>query len=148
MIYVIAAEGDEQVVKIGLTTQKRGGTMHEAVLDRMRTLQTAHWRPLLCIAMTSGEYCDEQRLHTEFAMWRMRGEWFRNEGVVAAWVERNRLIEPLRLDMQPRVIDVPNAKRNAAPLLFRKASSRARGHSESADDWSILRSTRNHVIPH
>lgn len=76
-IYVIECDGH---VKIGITAG--------SVKKRMKVLSTAHHRELKLLATIEnvpGEL--ESRLHQRFAEYRVRGEWFKLEGELKAWIE-------------------------------------------------------------
>lgn len=62
-------------VKIGITTN----------LDsRMAQLQTPE--PMMVYALLDGWAAEERELHERFSEYRLRGEWFRRDGQLAAWI--------------------------------------------------------------
>lgn len=76
-IYFIQPEG-EPAVKIGQTGN---------VPARLSALQMAHHKPLAVIAIMPGGGKEEAALHARFATQRRRGEWFRLDDEIAAFLE-------------------------------------------------------------
>lgn len=68
-VYLIRA-GETGPVKIGTAC-----SIPDA-LNRIDSLQVAHWETLRLLRMWSGETSEEKQLHTRFADLRIRGEWF------------------------------------------------------------------------
>lgn len=96
-IYVIECEG---FVKIGL------GFMPEG---RLQQLQVGCPFKLHLVGTFAGTADDEKALHSRFARLRHRGEWFRREGEIEAWLNA-------RLKRQPPT-EIPtgdDADRSAA----------------------------------
>lgn len=74
-IYVVGFAG---FVKIGWTTNLKGRVSEiENGLPQALTLH--HSRP--------GTIKQERALHRRFAAYRTRGEWFKNKGELASWIE-------------------------------------------------------------
>jgi hypothetical protein len=86
MIYVIAEVGDASIVKLGFT-ESGSGANQKAALSRMSSMQVGNRRELVLIATCIGTMKEEQALHRRFRAQWVRGEWFRNEGPVADWVQ-------------------------------------------------------------
>lgn len=75
-VYVI---GFASYVKIGWSGHVAG---------RMKEIQSLVPDELVLFASIGGlSRFDEARLHERFATYRTRGEWFRREGELAAWIE-------------------------------------------------------------
>lgn len=89
-IYVI---GFANYIKIGWSTNIRG---------RLETLQLGVPEALKLYGIITGERRTEPRLHRRFADHRLRGEWFRYEGELRAWIDdlahQEIRPEPIRLD--------------------------------------------------
>lgn len=66
-------------VKIGLTAKIKG---------RLSALSTGHYENLNVLALISGGYSDEKKLHNRFTEYRLRGEWFKYEGRLKAFIEK------------------------------------------------------------
>lgn len=120
MIYVIAEAGDDTgPVKIGVTT---GPPSHDTVKERLSSIQCGNHRTLEVIAMARGEAELERLLHRRFRAHRLRGEWFRREGEVLAFVTENRCepaAPPLNVFMMPYPRPLPDAPASSwfAPLV-------------------------------
>lgn len=57
--------------------------------DRIKTLQIANPLPLRLLAVRpNGSKCRESHLHKRFAAYHVRGEWFRLEGRLLAYIKR------------------------------------------------------------
>ena len=65
-VYFIQA-GDDGSVKIGISADPE---------RRLELLQGAHYEELVLLAYRPGTLAMEKRLHSKFAAWRIRGEWF------------------------------------------------------------------------
>lgn len=74
-VYFIA---DGEFVKIGAAVDAR---------KRMADLQVANPRPLKLLFVLDGGYAEEDRLHVRFSDYHERGDWFRIEGALAAFIE-------------------------------------------------------------
>ena len=74
--FIQAASGGP--VKIGVTTDLGA---------RLSGLQTAHPEQLRVLHSTPGDATDEAYFHARFAHLRLRGEWFRHEGTLSAYLE-------------------------------------------------------------
>lgn len=70
--------GFAEFVKIGFTLSP--------IEYRLARLQTGCPAPLEIFALRTGLIADEAELHGQFARYRAHGEWFRNEGPVAAYI--------------------------------------------------------------
>jgi hypothetical protein len=75
----IYAVGFGPYVKIGFS----GGPIE----SRLAALQTGCPEPLIVYGRSRGTMWHEEKMHIKFAAYRLRGEWFRNEGEVAAWIK-------------------------------------------------------------
>lgn len=75
-VYLI---GFAHYVKIGWTAG--------AAWNRILGMQTGCPEKLIIYAELLGSEEDEEALHRKFASLRLQGEWFRNEGELAAWIE-------------------------------------------------------------
>lgn len=71
--------GFDDYVKIGFTTMP--------VEKRVERLQTGSPKPLRVLATQLGCTVRERGLHTRFADLRLHGEWFRNEGPLADYID-------------------------------------------------------------
>lgn len=100
-MYGIVEESDTSVVKIGYTKTSGGRIEIEAARKRLGGLQVGTWRPLICIAASPGLKHHERGLHLDFRPLLVRGEWFRNEGDVALWLEKWRLCGALTSRRDP-----------------------------------------------
>src|SRR5690606_18324622 len=96
MIYGFVWDYDDSVVKIGYTGSPNDVPCQRSACSRMSSMQTGHWRELICVAMAPGTVRDEHALHDEYSHYRVRGEWFLNFGDVADWVRRFHVV-PFRL---------------------------------------------------
>ena len=76
MIYFVR-EPREGLVKIGYSANP---------WRRIEALQIGNHAQLIIEAVVDGEMADEAKLHTRFAAQRVRGEWFRWSGPIAAHV--------------------------------------------------------------
>jgi hypothetical protein len=76
IVYVV---GYGQWVKIGFT----GGELRR----RLAALQTGAPEPLTLFGQIAATIATERVLHEKFGQYRAQGEWFRNEGEVAAWIK-------------------------------------------------------------
>ena len=76
-VYFIECVG-HSLVKIGVATN---------VVQRLTDLKCACPFELRILATIPGSFDDEGRLHSQFSGYHVRGEWFRLEGEVAAFVE-------------------------------------------------------------
>lgn len=74
-IYVIQSG---EFIKIGFATD---------VAKRVRGLETGSPHPIAVLHEMRGTLEDEARFHGRFASYRVRGEWFRKDGDLAAWME-------------------------------------------------------------
>jgi hypothetical protein len=86
MLYAIAEEYDQSVVKIGYTRTADNAVDEASIYARLSCLQCSHWKPLMCLALSPGSERDEQALFADLDHYCVRGEWFLNIGEVAAWV--------------------------------------------------------------
>lgn len=77
-VYFIRAVNGKGPVKIGFSTNAKG---------RLKTLQTSNHGELEIIAAIEGTHEDEHSLHAEFNALRLKGEWFKFEGKLKAYVE-------------------------------------------------------------
>jgi hypothetical protein len=77
-VYFIQA-GKAGPIKIGRTVGKVGA--------RMATLQTGSPEPLMLLAAVPGGASVERGIHERFADLRLRGEWFRREPTLLAFIE-------------------------------------------------------------
>jgi T5orf172 domain len=68
LIYFIST-ADKGSVKVGYTSKP--------VEERLRSLQTAHSRPLKLIGTIPGSLIEERSIHQELAAYHEQGEWFR-----------------------------------------------------------------------
>lgn len=73
-IYFVRA-GDH--VKIGHSNNHQG---------RLSALQTGHHENLRVVGVVPGSQQDEKKMHKRFAKYRARGEWFKIEGELAAFL--------------------------------------------------------------
>lgn len=78
MIYVLQA-GDDGPFKIGYTARRSE--------IRRQACQTYNSEEIRIIADAPGDEALEGRLHLYLKDYRIRGEWFRNEGLVREVVE-------------------------------------------------------------
>lgn len=74
-IYALECEG---FVKIGVTTNPR---------NRLAVAQTMSPFNVSLIGSYEGDDKDERSLHSEFAEYHHKGEWFRKEGRIAQWCD-------------------------------------------------------------
>lgn len=74
-VYVV---GFANYVKIGFSIDLFG---------RLKALQEGTPELLVVYAKIPGTMADERAFHKRFASHRLRGEWFRKEGSLAAWIE-------------------------------------------------------------
>lgn len=74
---VVYFADDGQFIKIGFTKNTKG---------RASQLQTGSSRNVHIIATRSGTMQDERKLHRQFAHLRHRGEWFRKERELLAYI--------------------------------------------------------------
>ena len=74
-IYVIDCDG---FIKIGYSTDPRG---------RLSNLRVASPLEITVLRVIEGTVADERELHNKFVAHRVRGEWFKCEGELAAWIE-------------------------------------------------------------
>ena len=75
-------QGESGPIKIGMTAL--------AVLDgRLKQLQTGSPYPLLLLGVIEGGYELEQRLHKQFATYRLEGEWFDAQEDLVRFVSAN-----------------------------------------------------------
>lgn len=79
-VYVVGNETGEYV-KIGWSTQ---------IQQRLVTLQSYIPTELKVYALIPGTRVIETSLHEQFSALRAKGEWFKLEGPLLAWVESNR----------------------------------------------------------
>lgn len=70
--------GRRMVVKIGVSNN---------VDKRLSALTTSSGERLTCIATIEGGYGLEKALHRQFAKYRIKGEWFKLEGELAAYIK-------------------------------------------------------------
>lgn len=75
-IYVV---GFDRYVKIGFASPP--------AKIRISGLQVGAPEELKVYAILAGSRIDERRFHRRFASTRTRGEWFRKEGALLAWIE-------------------------------------------------------------
>lgn len=68
------------------------GKSEKCVVSRVRELQTAHPTDLKLLGVLSDNPSDESKFHKRFAAQRARGEWFRLEGELLAFLRSERLI--------------------------------------------------------
>lgn len=92
MIYAITEVGDGSMVKIGFVNGCPEKD-RRALMNRIRALEIGNPRRLQCVALDVGDILDEKQLHAEFAYFNVRGEWFKNEGAVKAWIDQRRVAE-------------------------------------------------------
>lgn len=104
MIYAIAEIDDTSVIKIGYTRTRNDAVVPSAADGRLSALQTGAWRELGVVALSPGDAMHERELHVRFSVHHVRGEWFRNRGIVADWVSRWRYpaTEPTKEDIKRR----------------------------------------------
>lgn len=76
LVYVVGIPG---FVKIGFTTR--------SVASRVAGLQTGCPHLIEVLELIPGTRATEAHLHMRFNDYRAAGEWFRNEGAVAEWIE-------------------------------------------------------------
>jgi hypothetical protein len=81
VIYLIQAEESKRV-KIGFT---RGLAPVE---HRLSSLQVGSPEMLHILCCFEGTHEEEQSLHTQFAPYRMHGEWFRCEGGLQRFIDK------------------------------------------------------------
>lgn len=82
MIYFIRSGNDDGPIKIGYTA-------YDDALSRMQTLQIGNPEQLTLLGVMPGSMEDEDRLHIRFKDYRMRGEWFRANERLLAYVSAN-----------------------------------------------------------
>lgn len=70
--------GRRMVVKIGVSNN---------VDKRLSALTTSSGERLTCLATIEGGYGLEKALHRQFAKYRIKGEWFKLEGELAAYIK-------------------------------------------------------------
>lgn len=73
-VYVI---GYGPYIKIGISLN---------VDERISAIQTSAPEKLHLYAIIDGWIFEEKSLHTRFSEYRLRGEWFRKDGDLAAWI--------------------------------------------------------------
>ena len=98
-VYFIASE-DLASVKIGYTKEDPD--------KRLKALQTGNPDVLILLASVEGETSLERELHSRFRELHVRGEWFRLEGELEAYIDRRRSFTgPLTLHayLLPRPVD-------------------------------------------
>lgn len=78
-VYFIGLDGNDSVVKIGRTSK--------SIVDRISSLQTAHYETLVLLAAMQMPAQAEKWVHHALKDCRIRGEWFRRTDKV------NRIIE-------------------------------------------------------
>ncbi|TXM53607.1 GIY-YIG nuclease family protein [Methylobacterium sp. WL120] len=78
---------DGSIYAIGYDDKVKIGWSAVPPRQRMATLQIGCPEDLILFGSRPGTVAEERQLHREFAHLRIRGEWFRREGVVAAWIE-------------------------------------------------------------
>lgn len=76
-VYFIAAKATNSV-KIGFTALNPD--------RRLRAMQTGNADELTLLGWYDGTIDDEQRWHSRFAEYRIRGEWFRLDGLMADFI--------------------------------------------------------------
>lgn len=82
MLYIVQAK-TTRFVKVGSCTDLK---------DRLRQVQTGCPYDLeVLVALYSEGRKLEKDLHVQFATLRVRGEWFKLEGIVAKFVDNNRV---------------------------------------------------------
>ena len=94
MIYVISTP-DNQFCKIGYAVNP---------IKRLATFQTGFPYTLKLVALFEGERSDEADWHADYANQRERGEWFRADPELLAFIEANciRPVAPARRIREPR----------------------------------------------
>lgn len=76
-VYFARGVGTDKV-KIGTSVK---------INSRLRDLENSSYGPLELIACVSGGRSAESRMHKRFAEYRIRGEWFRFEGKLKAYID-------------------------------------------------------------
>jgi hypothetical protein len=89
-VYFIGAENGP--VKIGVA---------RVPYERLFTLQTAHHEELFIYAITPGGKWEEQKLHRDFAEYRLRGEWFERSRALLLHIISLQRAERARFATQP-----------------------------------------------
>jgi hypothetical protein len=90
----------QDMIKIGSSMQPEG---------RIRALQTGFPLDLEVLAVVSMEVADEYQTHQRFAHLRVRGEWFRSEPDLLAFIEAVKA-EPLPPPPEPEIIVIKPKK--------------------------------------
>lgn len=89
--------GDGTAIKIGFS---------ENVARRLRSIQTGHHLPLKILGTIPASAIDELTVHARFAHLRLRGEWFRIDPELLAFIEETRESPP-QWDRTPASVPVP-----------------------------------------
>lgn len=95
MVYIVQAK-TTNLVKIGCCLNLKGR------MDKMHTDCPFHVE--LLVVLYTGNFELENSLHTRFAEYRSKGEWFRLEGRLKLFVDNNRIKDKKILDF---VLDKP-----------------------------------------
>ena len=91
MVYFIQTHGHE-LVKIGVAMGGR-----DALLNRLRGLQTGNPFRLVAIGAMAGGTAEERALHRRFSRLRVRYEWFWYESDLRAFIAGHLFRKPLAL---------------------------------------------------
>ncbi len=93
-IYFVTCEGDFPI-KIGMSSN---------VVERMRDIRTAlPFEPIL-LASFQGTSRDERDIHKRFDHLKLRGEWFRRDDDLLAYIEQIRtVLEPIAIQPVPKL---------------------------------------------
>jgi hypothetical protein len=120
VIYFLRAESP--VIKIGFTKSTK------SFISRLDALQSSSWEALTVIQLTRGSLVDEYRLHRRFKHLHIRGEWFRAEPELLAFVEG---VTPLQMpERKPNRPMKGHRQRLPSPELT--------AQTETPDDWDVL----------
>lgn len=92
LLYFIQS-GDSGPIKIGVSKN---------IASRLNQLQTGHPEKLTVIGICKGGYFEEKRLHSVFAAFRRKGEWFTPHKKILEYVWDNSLIRSESVNVQLR----------------------------------------------
>jgi hypothetical protein len=92
LLYFIQS-GDSGPIKIGVSKN---------IASRLNQLQTGHPEKLTVIGICKGGYFEEKRLHSVFAAFRRKGEWFTPHKKILEYVWDNSLIRSESVSVQLR----------------------------------------------
>lgn len=117
LLYFIQS-GDSGPIKIGVSKN---------IASRLNQLQTGHPEKLTVIGICKGGYFEEKRLHSVFAAFRRKGEWFTPHKKILEYVWDNSLIRSESVSVQLRDVKGGRPKQKSLPGTKERGGIRMSG---------------------